>query len=363
MLVTGWKFAIFYADIDEGEPVEIRVERDEDDIQAIQQAVDEFWKHVTDDTEPELTGVDVDLAQSDIMPEGWEQTEDTELEDLLNRIDGYKAEENAAKKARTACEDRVKQLIGNDRQGFITRDWKPDTRPSTTRRRKPDRRNQPTTCADSTSSQSKNRKEQHNGSNQQSDRGTQREQRRNRLRQDDVPGESARLVRDHPAGISRQAAEHPRRDGVRRTIGLNGVQSLQNITVINGTPTASASFITGLVRHSGHKLWTEKDPQNLSVTAFVQRADDPEHVVSVTRDKAWAQQMGLLSKDNYRKQPLTMLTWRAITAAAREACPEILFGVQYTPDELYDMDVPADDDDVAVEQVEETTNDDVKEAE
>ena len=124
MLVTGWKFAIFYADIDEGEPVEIRVERDEDDIQAIQQAVDGFWKHVTDDTEPELTGVDVDLAQSDIMPEGWEQTEDTELEDLLNRINGYRAEENAAKKARTACEDRVKQLIGNDRQGFITRDWK-----------------------------------------------------------------------------------------------------------------------------------------------------------------------------------------------------------------------------------------------
>lgn len=119
-------------------------------------------------------------------------------------------------------------------------------------------------------------------------------------------------------------------------LGLNGVQSLQNITVINGTPTASASFITGLVRHAGHKLWTEKDAQNLSVTAFVQRADDPEHVVSVTRDKAWAQQMGLLNKDNYRKQPLTMLTWRAITAAAREACPEILFGVQYTPDEMYD---------------------------
>lgn len=124
LLVTGWKFAIFYADIDEGEPVEIRVERDEEDIQAIQQAVDGFWAHVTDDTEPELTGADVDLTQSDIMPEGWEQTEDTELEDLLNRINGYKAEENAAKKARTACEDRVKQLIGNDRQGFITRDWK-----------------------------------------------------------------------------------------------------------------------------------------------------------------------------------------------------------------------------------------------
>ena len=30
LLVTGWKFAVFYADLDEGEPVEIRVERDEE---------------------------------------------------------------------------------------------------------------------------------------------------------------------------------------------------------------------------------------------------------------------------------------------------------------------------------------------
>lgn len=137
-------------------------------------------------------------------------------------------------------------------------------------------------------------------------------------------------------------------------LGLNAVQSLQNITVINGTPTASASFITGLVRHAGHRLWTEKDAQNLSVTAHIQRADDPEHVISVTRDKAWAQQMGLLNKDNYKKQPLTMLTWRAITAVAREACPEVLFGVQYTADELHDLDTT--DDSVTVDDVRETAN-------
>ena len=33
-----------------------------------------------------------------------------------------------------------------------------------------------------------------------------------------------------------------------------------------------------------------------------------------------------------------MLTWRAVTAVAREACPEALYGVVYTPDEMHDMD-------------------------
>lgn len=124
MLVTDWKFAIIYADIDEGEPVEIRVERDEEDIQTINRAVDEFWRCVTDNTPPELVGTDVDMAQTDLQPEGWEQSEDSELEDLLNRISQYKTEETSAKKARTACENRVKALIGADREGFITPDWK-----------------------------------------------------------------------------------------------------------------------------------------------------------------------------------------------------------------------------------------------
>ena len=49
---------------------------------------------------------------------------------------------------------------------------------------------------------------------------------------------------------------------------------------------------------------------------------------------AWAKRMGLANKDNYLKQPLTMLAWRSISAAARLVCSEALYGVQYTPDEL-----------------------------
>src|SRR5699024_846359 len=46
---------------------------------------------------------------------------------------------------------------------------------------------------------------------------------------------------------------------------------------------------------------------------------------------------GLASKENYKKQALTMLQWRAISGVGRLACPEALYGVQYTPDELGDM--------------------------
>lgn len=126
--------------------------------------------------------------------------------------------------------------------------------------------------------------------------------------------------------------------GFGQSMGLSPAESLYRINVIQGKPTASAELIAAQVRKAGHKLRISKDESKLSVTATIVRADDPEYPISVTRDKAWAQQMGLTGKDNYKKQPLTMLTWRAITACAREACPEALFGVAYTPDEMHDLD-------------------------
>lgn len=122
-----------------------------------------------------------------------------------------------------------------------------------------------------------------------------------------------------------------------QAMGLGPAESLYRINVIQGKPTASAELIAAQVRKAGHKLRIYKDEARQSVTATIVRCDDPDYPISETRDAAWAKAMGLASKDNYRKQPMTMLTWRAITAAAREACPEALYGVAYTPDEMTDM--------------------------
>ena len=126
--------------------------------------------------------------------------------------------------------------------------------------------------------------------------------------------------------------------GLGQSMGLSPMESIYRINVINGKPTASAELIAAQVRKAGHKLRITKDEEGQSVTALIQRADDPEFVFSATRDREWAKRMGLADKDNYRMQPMTMLTWRAVTAVAREACPEALYGVAYTPDEMHDME-------------------------
>lgn len=125
--------------------------------------------------------------------------------------------------------------------------------------------------------------------------------------------------------------------GLGQSMGLSPAESLYRIDVIQGKPTASAELIAANVRKAGHKLRVRVDEAAQSVTASIVRADDPEFEHTVTRDLAWAKQMGLATKDNYKKQPTTMLQWRAITAVARLACPEALFGVAYTPDEMHDM--------------------------
>lgn len=123
-----------------------------------------------------------------------------------------------------------------------------------------------------------------------------------------------------------------------QSMGLSPAESLYRINVIQGKPTASAELIAAQVRKAGHKLRITKDEARQSVTATIVRCDDPDYPISETRNAEWAKSMGLANKDNYRKQPMTMLTWRAITACAREACPEALYGVAYTPDEMHDMD-------------------------
>lgn len=120
-------------------------------------------------------------------------------------------------------------------------------------------------------------------------------------------------------------------------MGLAPAESLYRIDVIQGTPTASAELVASNVRKAGHKLRVRVDDQAQSVTAEIIRADDPDYTYSVTRDMAWAKKMGLAGKDNYSKQPMTMLQWRAITAVARLAASEALYGVGYTADEIREM--------------------------
>ncbi|KFI80290.1 hypothetical protein [Bifidobacterium mongoliense] len=139
--------------------------------------------------------------------------------------------------------------------------------------------------------------------------------------------------------------------GFGASMGLSPAESLYRISVIKGKPTMSAELIASQVRKAGHKLRIRKDEAKVSVTAIIVRADDPDYPFTVTRDMQWAKSMGLANNQNYARQPMTMLTWRAISAVAREACPEALYGAGYTPDEMQDLPEHAASEPVSVQVV------------
>lgn len=122
--------------------------------------------------------------------------------------------------------------------------------------------------------------------------------------------------------------------GLGQSMGLSPAESLYRISVIQGRPAANAELIAANVRKAGHKLRVRVTENPPSATCTIIRADDPDEPFVITRDMEWAKGMDLIGKDNYKKQPSTMLSWRAIAACARLACPEALYGVAHTPDEI-----------------------------
>lgn len=122
-------------------------------------------------------------------------------------------------------------------------------------------------------------------------------------------------------------------------LGISPVVAMQQIHVIEGKPTASAQLIGGLVRQAGHKLRVEFDDRTMTATAKIIRADDPDYEFTAVWTMDRAKAANLTGKGNWKSYPAAMLKARAITEVARDACPEALFGVSYTAEEL-NGDVP-----------------------
>ena len=122
--------------------------------------------------------------------------------------------------------------------------------------------------------------------------------------------------------------------GLGRAMGLSPAESLYRIHVIQGRPTASAELIAANVRKAGHVLRVKGDEQQ--ARAVIIRHDDPGFEFESVWDLERAKRLGLTDKDGWRKQPGTMMRWRAITEVARLACPEALYGVAYVREEIED---------------------------
>lgn len=119
--VTGWTWGVFVADIGEAEPIEVRFDIDQEDMDAVTKAAEDFWRFVQSDTPPTLTGADVDRIQADAkVPDEYEQVIDPTIDDTLRQISQLKDDEKHLHDQRNGLEDQVKAFVGDTRRGIIT---------------------------------------------------------------------------------------------------------------------------------------------------------------------------------------------------------------------------------------------------
>ena len=123
-------------------------------------------------------------------------------------------------------------------------------------------------------------------------------------------------------------------------LGLNPIQSLQNIAVINGKPSIYADALLALVQNhpkfGGHEESFDEKTMTAACTVW-RKGDKNPH--TVTFSQADAQQAGLWGKSGpWQQYPKRMLMWRARGYALREQFSDALGGL-ITAEEA--RDIPA----------------------
>lgn len=130
-LVTGWTWGYVYAAIGDDEPVEIPFEADVEDMGAIDEAAADFWRFVTSDTPPQLTGSDVQKAWPEPTTDIVDESADDYLYNLLARYESAIRMLNDLKATQKELQEQIILRIGSHtgvRCGNLQATYKTTTR-------------------------------------------------------------------------------------------------------------------------------------------------------------------------------------------------------------------------------------------
>ena len=116
-----------------------------------------------------------------------------------------------------------------------------------------------------------------------------------------------------------------------RELGIPAMTAINGINVIQGKPTISPQLMLGLIERSGQLEDIRFDVDDDGVSVTMKRRGRTAHTETFGAHEAHA--MGLLTKDNYKKQAAVMYKWRAVSACARVVFPDVILGL-YTHEEL-----------------------------
>ena len=129
-------------------------------------------------------------------------------------------------------------------------------------------------------------------------------------------------------------------------IGLQPLQAMQNIAVINGRPAIWGDAMLALVRGSGLLERITEEPTDTGCTCTVKRKGEPEVVRTFTLEDA--KRAGLAGKQGpWQQHPKRMMQMRARAFALRDVFPDVLRGVhiaEIAQDEPAERDMGAAED-------------------
>ncbi|MFD9567728.1 hypothetical protein [Streptomyces sp. NPDC059994] len=115
-------------------------------------------------------------------------------------------------------------------------------------------------------------------------------------------------------------------------LGIQPMTSLKSIDVIQGQPALRAHAMRGLLQSKGHEI--ELLESTASYCKMRGRRKGADKWQEVEWDIDRARQLGLLNKDQWKKQPKTMLINRATGEICRLVASDALHGMPYAAEEL-----------------------------
>lgn len=143
-------------------------------------------------------------------------------------------------------------------------------------------------------------------------------------------------------------------------LGISPMQSLDGIQVIQGKTMVSPQLMLALINRSGLMDDMKIDPTDQHCVVSMTRKGRTAHVETFALEDA--KTMGLAGKDNWVKQPKTMMKWRAVAACARVVFPDVIQGM-YTPEELGAEVVEDESGELVIEQIDTGTGEIITQSE
>lgn len=117
-------------------------------------------------------------------------------------------------------------------------------------------------------------------------------------------------------------------------VGLSPMAALRSFDVIQGQAAPRAITLRAVVQSHGHEMILVESTETRCRMKGKRRGSDEWQTVTWTMDRAKA--LGLVGKDNWKKQPGAMLVARATSELARLIASDAILGIGYSSEEIAD---------------------------